>query len=80
MATISGTLKAYSGKWWPRKVIRASKAFGFVPYEITGPWVNAAPGNRDMFGVVWIKKVAVAGSGGTPITITDDSSTIVVTE
>lgn len=78
---ISCTLKAFPGKWYPRKVIRPSKMFGYVPFEVKAPaaYDNGSPDRYDVYGVIWINKASLVGSGGTGTTITDDSSTCVIT-
>lgn len=78
---MSGTLKRCT--WGAaRRGLRPSKMFGYVPFEITGTGTRAvgSPGGLEMYGVVFINKASVVGSGGSGWTNTDDSSTVVLTE
>jgi hypothetical protein len=79
-AMISCTIKPMGGKWYPRNVIRASKAFGFVPFEIVGPDNDGAPGGKAAFGVIYLNTASLVGSGGTGWTIDAGTATLVVTD
>jgi hypothetical protein len=63
-------------------MIRASKAFGYVPFEFVhnAKADNGSPDRYDAYGVIWINKASLVGCGGTGFTITDASSTCVITE
>lgn len=79
MGTISGTLGAPS-KGWFKALAKASAASGLIAFPITGPENASEPTGRSMLGVILLNKASVVGQGGTGITITADSSTVVVTE
>ena len=74
MATLSGVLRAYSSKWYPRTILKASKKNNFVPYEII------ANNADEWYGVIWLNKATDATSGGSGITITDNSSSVAFAE
>jgi len=74
MATLSGVLRTYSSKWYPRTILRASKKNNFVPYEIV------ANNADEWYGVIWLNKATDATAGGSGITITSNSSTVAFTE
>ena len=72
MSTISAKLKAVSGKYFPRRIVR--NLHQYIPFEIYGN------GNNDVVGFVYLNKASLVGSGGTTFTITDGTSSITVTE
>lgn len=79
-ATISCTLKPYGGKWYPRSIMRASKAFGYVPFEIVGPAQAGSPGGVACYGVVYLNAASLVGSGGTGWTMNAGTGTLVITD
>jgi len=79
-ATISCTIKPFEGKWYPRQAMRASKKFGYVPFEIVGPAQVGSPGGAAAYGVVWLNAASLVGSGGTGWTINAGTATLVITD
>ncbi len=75
MATLTTTISAATNRWYPRDVMRASKKCLAVPFKINADAVNGIMG-----GIVYLNRATVVGAGGSIITITDASSSLVITE
>ena len=69
MAVITGSVKNYSGKWYPRTTIRASQRNKYVPLQILH-----ASDPPVILGVVWVLKSSLVGAEGSTYTIADDAA------